>query len=147
MRLRRNQFCPIHHSRCGREAIPKQTVARQMGVRRIEDPHHPRGYRELRSNSEMRKLMTASSRSSMGNARSARRNSLTTPMWSRNTSTPAASAAHGETITPTTSRLSTGGVTTQRDRADGERTNRKRSIVAWHGVNRSKLYCLRGIAW
>jgi hypothetical protein len=28
-----------------------------MGVRRIEDPHHPRGYRELRSNSEMRKLL------------------------------------------------------------------------------------------
>jgi hypothetical protein len=28
-----------------------------MGVRRIEDPHHPRGYRELRSNGEMRKLL------------------------------------------------------------------------------------------
>jgi hypothetical protein len=59
MRLRRDQFCPIHHSRfcCGREAIPKQRTPRQMGVRRIEDPHHPRGYRELRSNDEMRKLM------------------------------------------------------------------------------------------
>ena len=29
---------------------------RQMGVRRIDDPHHPRGYREIRSNAEMRKL-------------------------------------------------------------------------------------------
>jgi hypothetical protein len=26
-------------------------------VRRIEDPHHPRGYRELRSPAEMRKLV------------------------------------------------------------------------------------------
>jgi hypothetical protein len=29
----------------------------QVGVRRIEDPHHPRGYRELRSPAEMRKLL------------------------------------------------------------------------------------------
>lgn len=28
-----------------------------MGVRRIDDPLHPRGYREIRSNAEMRKLM------------------------------------------------------------------------------------------
>ena len=28
-----------------------------MGVQRIEDPHHPRGYRELRSPAEMRKLL------------------------------------------------------------------------------------------
>jgi len=28
-----------------------------LGVRRIEDPHHPRGYRELRSPAEMRKLL------------------------------------------------------------------------------------------
>jgi hypothetical protein len=28
-----------------------------MGVRRIEDPQHPRGYRELRSNGEIRKLL------------------------------------------------------------------------------------------
>jgi hypothetical protein len=29
----------------------------QVGVRRIEDSHHPRGYRELRSPAEMRKLV------------------------------------------------------------------------------------------
>ena len=59
MRLRRNQLCPIHRSHfcCGREAIPREKRQRQMGVRRIEDPHHPRGYRELRSNGEMRKLL------------------------------------------------------------------------------------------
>jgi hypothetical protein len=28
-----------------------------MGVRRIDDSHHPRGYREIRSNSEMQKLL------------------------------------------------------------------------------------------
>jgi hypothetical protein len=59
MRLRRNQLCPLHRSFscCGREAIPREKRKRQMGVRRIEDPNHPRGYRELRSNGEMRKLL------------------------------------------------------------------------------------------
>ena len=28
-----------------------------MGVRRVDDPQHSRGYREIRSNAEMRKLM------------------------------------------------------------------------------------------
>lgn len=58
MRLRRNELCPIHRSLscCGRQSIV-QTRALQPGVRRIEDPHHPRGYRELRSAAEMRKLM------------------------------------------------------------------------------------------
>ena len=59
VRLRRNQLCPIHRSQfcCGREAIPRESRQRQLGVRRIDDPHHPRGYREIRSNAEMRKLM------------------------------------------------------------------------------------------
>src|ERR1700691_3427015 len=59
MRLRRNQICPIHRSFlcCGREVVQKTRPARQLGVRRIEDPSHPRGYRELRSNGEMRKLL------------------------------------------------------------------------------------------
>jgi hypothetical protein len=58
MRLRRNEYCPIHKSVscCGREQAP---YARRLqpGIRRIEDPHHPRGYRELRSPAEMRKLL------------------------------------------------------------------------------------------
>ena len=59
MRLRRNQLCPIHRSHfcCGREQIPREKCQRRMGIRRIEDPQHPRGYRELRSNGEMRKLL------------------------------------------------------------------------------------------
>jgi hypothetical protein len=58
MRLRRNQFCPIHKSLscCGRELMPKPRLIR-LGVQRIEDPHRPRGYRELRSPAEMQKLL------------------------------------------------------------------------------------------
>ena len=58
MKLRRNEFCPIHRSLfcCGREQAQKERRLR-LGVQRIEDPHHPRGYRELRSPAEMRKLL------------------------------------------------------------------------------------------
>lgn len=58
MRLRPNEVCPIHRSIscCGRELIPKVTLVR-IGIQRIEDPHHPRGYRELRSPAEMKKLL------------------------------------------------------------------------------------------
>jgi hypothetical protein len=58
MRLRRNEFCPIHKSVscCGRELVPKPRLIR-LGVQRIDDPHHTRGYRELRSSAEMRKLL------------------------------------------------------------------------------------------
>lgn len=59
MRLRRNQRCPIHKSMscCGREDVPSRPRQVQLGVQRVEDPHHPRGYRELRSPAEMRKLL------------------------------------------------------------------------------------------
>ncbi len=61
MRLRRNEFCPIHRSRyCyGRKTIcyERRATIIKIGVQRIEDPHHPRGYRELRSPAEMRKLL------------------------------------------------------------------------------------------
>lgn len=58
MKLRSNEFCPIHRSVfcCGREQARKERTV-HLGVRRIEDPHHPRGYRELRSPAEMRKLL------------------------------------------------------------------------------------------
>ena len=58
MKLRRNEFCPIHRSLfcCGREQARKERRS-QLGVQRIEDPHHPRGYREIRSPAEMRKLL------------------------------------------------------------------------------------------
>ena len=58
MKLRRNEFCPIHRSIscCGREQLSRPQSIR-LGVQRMEDPHHPRRYRELRSPTEMRKLM------------------------------------------------------------------------------------------
>jgi hypothetical protein len=58
MKLRRNEVCPVHRSFfcCGRESVGKTRHVR-VGIQRIEDPHHPRGYRELRSRAEMRKLL------------------------------------------------------------------------------------------
>lgn len=59
MRLRRNEYCPVHRSVtcCGRDLLPNKPRLIRLGVQRIEDPHHPRGYRELRSPAEMRKLL------------------------------------------------------------------------------------------
>jgi len=58
MKLHRNESCPIHRSLvcCGCEPVQRVHILR-LGVQRIEDPHHPRGYRELRSAAEMRKLL------------------------------------------------------------------------------------------
>ena len=57
MKLRRNEYCPIHCSLfcCGRDQSKMERRLR-LGIQRIEDPHHPRGYRELRSPAEMRKV-------------------------------------------------------------------------------------------
>jgi hypothetical protein len=57
--LARGQMCPIHKSFfcCGRVKVePREKKGRVYtgpGTRRIEDPHHPRGYRELCSKAEM----------------------------------------------------------------------------------------------
>ena len=58
MKLHRNESCPIHRFLvcCGREQAQKVRTLR-LGVQRVEDPHHPRGYRELRSPAEMRELL------------------------------------------------------------------------------------------
>src|SRR5271156_4905169 len=58
MRPRPHELCPIHKSLscCGRDLLPKPKLIR-LGIQRVEDPHHPRGYRELRSPAEMRKLL------------------------------------------------------------------------------------------
>jgi hypothetical protein len=58
MKLRRNEYCPIHRSLfcCGRERAQKERRFK-LGVQRIENPHHPRGYRELRSPSKIGKLL------------------------------------------------------------------------------------------
>jgi len=58
MKLRKHEFCPIHRSRtcCGRQGSGKKTSLRP-GFARIEDPRHPRGYREHRSPAELRRLL------------------------------------------------------------------------------------------
>ena len=58
MKLRKNEYCPIHKAVfcCGRK--DEQNRRRGwMAVQRVEDPRDPRGYRELRSRAEMRKLL------------------------------------------------------------------------------------------
>ena len=47
MRLRRSESCPNHQS----------LFCWSPGIRRIEDPRHPGGYRELRFPAKMRKLI------------------------------------------------------------------------------------------
>ena len=58
MKLPGNEYCPIHRSLfcCGREQSKMERRLR-LGIQRIEDTHRPRGYRELRSPAEMRKLL------------------------------------------------------------------------------------------
>lgn len=57
-RLRNRQKCPVHNSYwcCGRE--PRQTLRKEgfvNGARRIEDPYHARGYREICTAQELRR--------------------------------------------------------------------------------------------
>jgi hypothetical protein len=57
-RLRQNETCPIHRSKycCGRESTNARLPQSQfVSIRKIEDPAHPRGYRVLCSDGELRK--------------------------------------------------------------------------------------------
>ena len=113
-----HRLCPIHRSLscCGREPLPKPKLIR-LGVQRIEDLHHPRGYRELRSPAEMRKLM---------NRKMVEQKNLRPICDEEFTSyggivpdhkEPKGMGGHGETIIRTISRQHIGGVTKKKDRA------------------------------
>jgi hypothetical protein len=57
MRLRANERCPIHgrYNCCGRQS---RFCARSKGskaAQKVDDPHHPRGYREICSRGELRR--------------------------------------------------------------------------------------------
>ena len=59
-KLRVGQYCPLHRSFrcCGRKPEPKLAPAKKRsqflrGVTIIEDPHHPRGFRERCSQAEL----------------------------------------------------------------------------------------------
>jgi hypothetical protein len=118
MRRHRNQPCPIYHSLfCrGREQVPKEQHQREMGVRRGEDSHHPRGYRKLRSNGE--NFSTGRLLPRRASVHSAKRSSPIMPMSSPTTSVLAALAVSGGTATRTTFRLSTGGAVAKWDRLE-----------------------------
>lgn len=58
-RLRKNELCPIHKSFwcCGREKPPgnKKVSTFKGPVQKVEDLHHPRGYRIVCSKPELKK--------------------------------------------------------------------------------------------
>jgi hypothetical protein len=117
MRLRTNEYCPIHQSRscCGREQVQPAPKLVRMGVQRIEDPHHPRGYRELRSPAEMRKLLKRKVVEQNGMCGICHQ-----PFTDYNdvvliTEIRREWAERGETTIPTTSRQHIGGATKRRD--------------------------------
>ena len=58
MKLTKSEYCPIHRSRscCGRKTRNMSPKYRS-GVRRVIDRNNPRGYRELRSPAEMKRLL------------------------------------------------------------------------------------------
>ena len=103
MKLRRNEYCPIHRSLfcCGREQAKKRRQPR-LGVQRVEDLHHPRGYRELRSPAEMRKLLNRKVSSRAENAGSAVNLLLIAVKLFPTTSSQEEWELHDGTIIPTT---------------------------------------------
>ena len=118
MKLRRNEYCPIHRSLfcCGREQARKERRF-QLGVQRIEDPHHPRGYRELRSPAEMRKLLNRKIVEQDGKCAICHKNLPTAATSYRTTDTRKEWEEPGETTIRTTSKPCIGGATPKRDRA------------------------------
>jgi len=115
----RNEFCPIHKSVscCGRERLPRPRLIR-LGVQRVEDPHHPRGYRELRSPAEMRKLMNRKVLQQGGICAICHEELPITTTSYLTTRIRKEWAARGETITRTISRQHTGGATKKKDQQE-----------------------------
>ena len=119
MKLHRNESCPIHRSLvcCGREPAQRVRTLR-LGVQRIEDPHHPRGYREMRSPAEMRKLLNRKIVEQNRISQSASKNSPITTMLSRIIRSRKGWEELGEMITRITSRQRTGGVMKKKDQPE-----------------------------
>lgn len=115
MKLRRNEPCPIHRSVfcCGREQIRKEHRVR-LGVQRIEDPHHPRGYRELRSPAEMRKLLNRKIIEQGRKCAICHEEFTTITTSCRTTGIPKGWEEHGEMTIPTISKRPIGGATRKR---------------------------------
>ena len=129
MRLRRSQLCPIHRSLtcCGREVIKREERQRQLGVRRIDDSQHPRGYRELRSNGEMRKLLDRKIVAQNGKCSICEEKFTDYSDIVPDHISPRGMGGACGTITLTTFRRCTGGATARKDRAAAEKTTRLES--------------------
>jgi hypothetical protein len=127
MSLRLNEFCPIHRSLscCGRETLPKPRLV-SLGVQRVEDPHHPRGYRELRSPAEMPKLLNRKVRNKLEYVRSATKSSPTTTTSFQTTGIRKEWNERGETIIRTIFKRRTGGVTEKKDQPEWMTDGRSR---------------------
>jgi hypothetical protein len=61
--LGKNERCPIHSrfNCCGRDAKKINSFSKtpkfKAPVTKVDDEHHPRGYREIRNKAEMKKLL------------------------------------------------------------------------------------------
>lgn len=119
MRLRTNELCPIHRSLtcCGRESLPRPKLVR-LGVQRIEDPHHPRGYRELRSRPRCESCLTVRSANRRAYAQFATKSSQTLTTSSPTIEIRRGWAERGETIIRTISKPHIGGVTKRGDHSE-----------------------------
>ena len=122
MRLRRNQLCPLHRSLSSAEA-EKQFRERNGRARwefgALKTRIIPGDTGNFGPTAKCGSSSTGRSPSRMDSAPSARRGSPSTATWCPTTSIPAAWAERGGTIIRTTSRLSTGGATEKRGRAEG----------------------------
>jgi hypothetical protein len=103
-----------------------------MGVQRVEDPHHPRGYRELRSPAEMRKLLNRKIRQQSGICAICHEEFTDYNDIVPDHKGPKEWAERGEMTTRTTSRQHIGGVTKKRDQR--EQTNDGPSVVPWKSI-------------
>jgi hypothetical protein len=93
-----------------------------MGVRRIDDPQHPRGYREIRSNAEMRKLMDRKIVAQNGACRLCNGRFTNYDDIVPDHISPLVWEGRGEMTIPTTSRRFIGGATEKRDQIACNRT-------------------------
>jgi len=119
VKLRRNEYCPIHRSLfcCGREQAKRERRF-QLGVQRIEDPHHPRGYRELRSSAEIRKLLNRKIVEQDGKCAICRTAFADYNEIVPDHLSPKAWEGPGEMTIPTMSKQSIGGAISKRGRED-----------------------------
>jgi hypothetical protein len=117
MKLRRNQYSPIHRSLscCGRDLVRKGTRIRRLGVQRIEDPHHPMGTANSAPKQRCGSPLIEKLSNRTGNAPSVRRRSPTITTLCPTTSIREAWEDRAETTIRRTFRQCTSGATVKRD--------------------------------